>query len=243
MNGKILDFSIQTSTGIISGNDNKRYSFNGSEWKEQALPIRGMEVDFDIDALGHATGIYIMAVESVNTATVSPSTAQPVVSPAVAPPPIASGMAAASTLNGSATASATSVHPASNMWEQLFSPPKNKTEEQYSPMDWYQKCIWNYVNFKGRARRKEFWFFTLAYTVIIVLGSIVAGPDSVFVNLFTLLLLLPSLAVSARRLHDTGRSGWWTLLGLIPVLGILVLLFWWAQEGEMEANQYGSPVK
>jgi hypothetical protein len=58
MQGKILDFSVQTNSGIISGDDQQRYSFVGSEWKEQQLPKRGMSVDFDVNTDGHATAIY-----------------------------------------------------------------------------------------------------------------------------------------------------------------------------------------
>jgi hypothetical protein len=69
MQGKILDFSVQTNSGIISGDDQQRYSFVGSEWKEQQLPKRGMSVDFDVNTDGHATAIYA-ALASPNTSTI-----------------------------------------------------------------------------------------------------------------------------------------------------------------------------
>jgi uncharacterized membrane protein YhaH (DUF805 family) len=229
MQGKILDFSIQRSSGLIAGDDGKRYSFNSSEWNGQAIPVNGMLVDFETDALGNAVAIYTVNSSYTVNPTISahPSTVLAKTTPT--------------------TSTSDTTTPASNRFRAamayLFAPPDDKTEEQYHPMDWYQKCIWNYVNFKGRARRKEFWFFTLAYSVIIMIGILLAGSDSFFVNMFALLLLLPTLAASARRLHDTGRSGWWTLISVLPLIGVVVLIYWWAQEGQTQANAYGAPVK
>jgi uncharacterized membrane protein YhaH (DUF805 family) len=76
-----------------------------------------------------------------------------------------------------------------------------------------------------------------------MIGILLAGSDSFFVNMFALLLLLPTLAASARRLHDTGRSGWWTLISVLPLIGVVVLIYWWAQEGQTQAYAYGAPVK
>ena len=60
MKGQVLDFSVQTNTGIISGDDQKRYHFNGAEWRDQRIPARGISVDFDVDGSGNATSIYIL---------------------------------------------------------------------------------------------------------------------------------------------------------------------------------------
>ncbi|RYY79030.1 MAG: TM2 domain-containing protein [Moraxellaceae bacterium] len=64
MKGQVLDFSVQTNNGIISGNDNQRYHFNGAEWRDQRLPARGISVDFDVDRNGYATGIYVLSTPS-----------------------------------------------------------------------------------------------------------------------------------------------------------------------------------
>ena len=94
-----------------------------------------------------------------------------------------------------------------------------------------------YVDFSGRAARPEFWWFLL----FLFLANVVLGLVSNAVSLiFSLATLLPSLAVGARRLHDTNRSGWWQLIGLIPLIGIIVLIVFWAQEGEAEDNQFGA---
>jgi uncharacterized membrane protein YhaH (DUF805 family) len=103
----------------------------------------------------------------------------------------------------------------------------------------------NYVNFSGRAARSEFWYWFL----FAVLVSIVAGIiDAVLFSssglspvsgLIGLALILPGLAVSVRRLHDLDRSGWWILLGLIPLIGGIILLVWDCMRGTIGPNRFG----
>ncbi len=119
-------------------------------------------------------------------------------------------------------------------------------------MEWYLKVLKNYVGFSGRARRTEFWMFTLFNMVAGIITSIVdriiglgdwsayGGPITV---LYGLAVLLPSLAVAIRRLHDTNRSGWWILLGLVPLVGFIVLIVFYAQAGNIGANKYGADPK
>ena len=98
-----------------------------------------------------------------------------------------------------------------------------------------QTCFRKYADFKGRASRSEYWWFTL----FVVLVSIAAGLLGDAANaLVALALFLPYLAVSARRLHDTGRSGWWQLVGCIPFIGWLVMIYWCVQDSE-GPNTYG----
>jgi uncharacterized membrane protein YhaH (DUF805 family) len=101
-------------------------------------------------------------------------------------------------------------------------------------------CFSKYLVFSGRARRSEFWWWTL-FTVLVLLGLSVVRLDRAG-DLFSLLTLLPSFAVGARRLHDIGRSGWWQLLWLIPLAGWIVLIYWAAQPGVDSENTYGAPV-
>lgn len=104
-----------------------------------------------------------------------------------------------------------------------------------------------YVEFNGRARRAEFWWFILFVFVVSTILSLIdmalfegvlqdIGPLSA---IFTLITLIPAIAVTARRLHDVGRSGWWQLLFLLPVIGFLVILFWAVQKGTEGPNDYG----
>jgi uncharacterized membrane protein YhaH (DUF805 family) len=99
-----------------------------------------------------------------------------------------------------------------------------------------QVCLRKYVDFNGRASRPEFWwFFLFQLLVTLVIGMLGSQTLS---GLVGLALLLPSLAVGARRLHDTGKSAWWLLLSLI-VIGFLVLIFFWVQPTKPEGNAFG----
>jgi len=102
-----------------------------------------------------------------------------------------------------------------------------------------------YATFSGRARRSEFWWFTLfAIIVYIVVGIIDAAIKNAILGIIVgLALLLPSLAVTVRRLHDTGRSGWWILIGLIPFVGAIVLLVFECQDSQPGANAHGPSPK
>ena len=101
-------------------------------------------------------------------------------------------------------------------------------------------CFRQYVGFSGRAPRSEFWYFQL-FAVLLGIGAAILDPTGAIGGLISLAVLLPGLAVSARRLHDTNRSGWWILIALIPLIGIIVLIVWWASRGEPHANRFGPP--
>ncbi|MCL1139008.1 DUF805 domain-containing protein [Shewanella pneumatophori] len=97
-----------------------------------------------------------------------------------------------------------------------------------------------YAEFSGRARRQEFWMFLLICFSIQFALTIV-GLETISL-LFSLALIVPNLSIGARRLHDTGRSGWWQLLLLIPLIGFIVLVVFWAQDSH-DANSYGANPK
>jgi uncharacterized membrane protein YhaH (DUF805 family) len=104
----------------------------------------------------------------------------------------------------------------------------------------------NYVNFSGRARRSEYWWFVLFYVIVLVVARILDGVIGMSPLLYTvaaLALLLPSLGLAVRRLHDTNRSGWWILLGLIPIIGSIILIVFMVGEGTPGDNQYGPSPK
>ena len=122
-----------------------------------------------------------------------------------------------------------------------------KTEDQYNPIDWFKKGLSNYANFSGRARRKEFWYFALVQFGLIIiaciLDSIIFKKPSVFYIITALALFIPYLAVLVRRLHDTGRSGWWYFICLVAIVGAILLIVWLATETKPESNQWGNPAK
>ena len=101
----------------------------------------------------------------------------------------------------------------------------------------------HYTNFDGRASRPAFWWWFLFQILVLVGAQILdAILGTGFLYLIAALgLLLPSLSVGIRRLHDTNRSGWWILIGLIPIIGFIVLLIFYIQESDAGDNQYGPP--
>ena len=99
-------------------------------------------------------------------------------------------------------------------------------------------CFKKYVDFKGRAARPEFWWFALFQLVVMLLLGMISQQIE---GLAGLVMLLPGLAVGARRLHDINKSAWLMLLWLIPVLGWALLIYWAAQPGDSGANSYGEP--
>ncbi|MFC8732219.1 DUF805 domain-containing protein [Luteimicrobium sp. NPDC057192] len=109
-----------------------------------------------------------------------------------------------------------------------------------------RSVLTNYANFTGRARRSEYWWFTLAaFVVYVVLGSL-GRASSIFTVLYLLValaLLVPSLAVGVRRLHDTDKSGWFILLALVPLVGGIVLLVFYATAGTDGPNRFGPSPK
>ena len=108
-----------------------------------------------------------------------------------------------------------------------------------------QSCLSQYATFTGRARRSEYWYFTLFNAllgfVIGVIGSLFLGETltNVLTWLVTLALLAPGLAVSVRRLHDIGKSGWALLFALITVVGWILIIVWACKDSEPGENQYG----
>ena len=107
-------------------------------------------------------------------------------------------------------------------------------------MRWYFDVLTNnYLNFNGRARRKEFWMYTLVHLVILLLtGLIGMWPFTIYF----VLTVIPSVGVGIRRLHDTGRSGWWILIANVPPIMILYYYFM-LSEGDSGANIYGDSPK
>jgi len=119
-------------------------------------------------------------------------------------------------------------------------------------MYWYLKVLKNYVGFSGRARRKEYWMFTLfslIASILLGIGDVVLGTFNeasgwgLLGALYLLAVFLPSVAVSVRRLHDIDKSGWWLLLILVPLVGALVLLVFAIMEGTRGDNRFGPDPK
>jgi uncharacterized membrane protein YhaH (DUF805 family) len=99
----------------------------------------------------------------------------------------------------------------------------------------------NYVNFQGRARRSEYWFWFLFTFLLSIVASIIDGVLGIYLlaGLAMLATILPSIAVGVRRLHDTGRSGFWLFIALIPLVGAIVLIIFYVSDSQPGANKYG----
>lgn len=117
-------------------------------------------------------------------------------------------------------------------------------------MNYYSICLSKFADFSGRARRREYWTFALVnglIALILLILGLAFGEDSpasnIMVKIFYLIMLVPNLSVSVRRLHDIGKSGWYMFLSLIPLIGVLILLIWSLMDSEPGENQYGKNPK
>ena len=122
--------------------------------------------------------------------------------------------------------------------------------EMEAVMDWYLMVWKKYAQFEGRSRRKEYWMFVL-FNLLVVLVLAALGAVGLAINedyggvlfiplgIYLLAVFLPGLAVQVRRLHDTGRSGWWWFICLVPFVGGLILLIFCVLDSEPGTNQYG----
>ncbi|HEY1437655.1 MAG TPA: DUF805 domain-containing protein [Casimicrobiaceae bacterium] len=119
-------------------------------------------------------------------------------------------------------------------------------------MNWYLQALKKYADFSGRARRREYWFFVLFNIIIsvvltgcdVLVGTYSAAASiGILSGIYTLAVLIPGIAVTVRRLHDTGRSGWWILIVLVPIVGWIVLLIFMLIDSQPEQNAYGSSPK
>jgi len=188
MKGKILDYSIQNSSGIISGEDGNRYEFSNEEWKSNKAPKVNQKVDFEADDK-IAKGIYL---ETSN------------------------------------------VPFDSDDLKSKFSDVADSDIVKNSPLSWYFTVLKKYLVFNGRATRSEYWYYGLFNSIIILVLAFIPILDILYI----LATFLPSIAVSIRRLHDIGKSGWWLLINLIPIVGPLVLLYFTVLDSK-EDNKYG----
>ena len=111
-------------------------------------------------------------------------------------------------------------------------------------------CLTKFATFDGRASRSEYWWFQLFYVIVVIIAVILDGvlvggnleAAGALEIVSQLILILPSLAVTARRLHDVDRSGWWMLVG-ITIIGLIPLFIWWVSVGTKSKNKYGPPIK
>lgn len=119
-------------------------------------------------------------------------------------------------------------------------------------MNWFIAALKKYATFSGRAQRSEYWYFVLFY-ILIILALAVIDPLSgslhgnsgygLLSSLFTFAMIIPSIAVGVRRLHDTDRSGWWMLMAAVPLIGSIVLFVFFVQDSQAGDNRFGANPK
>ncbi|MEV7506648.1 DUF805 domain-containing protein [Streptomyces sp. NPDC090085] len=113
-------------------------------------------------------------------------------------------------------------------------------------MNHYTDVLKKYAVFSGRARRQEYWMFflfnVLALIILLVLDGVL-GTAPLLYSIYALAVFLPSLGVAVRRLHDTGKSGWWVLVNLVPFVGLIWFIVLLATAGQQQANEYGPDPK
>jgi uncharacterized membrane protein YhaH (DUF805 family) len=119
-------------------------------------------------------------------------------------------------------------------------------------MSWFIEALKKYAVFSGRSRRKEYWYFVLFVAIISIVLNIIDGLIGAYArssgvgllsSIFSLAVLIPSIAVTVRRLHDIDRTGWWVLISLVPLVGWIVLLVFNVQDGTPGSNGYGPDPK
>lgn len=113
-------------------------------------------------------------------------------------------------------------------------------------MHWYLDVLKKYAVFSGRARRQEYWMYMLFNYIAIIVAAVldlVLGTLPIIMAIYLFAVLLPSLGVTIRRLHDTGRTGWWILFGIVPLAGPITLLVFDCLEGDRSENAYGPDPK
>ena len=223
MQGEVLYFDAERGVGFIGGSDGNRYHFDRSDLSGRTGLHKGERVEF------LTAGNRAQSVVSLD----APPDAAPGDAPEILPRRPTIGTSVPTT--GPAAAS---------------SPPPSQ-----SLFGYFRSCIaGNYANFRGRARRKEYWGFVLffALTVIfvtvagVVIDAALGNLDreepvftSIFAGLVVLSMLVPSLAVTVRRIHDIGLSGWFILLGLIPTFGNLIILVFAMIPSQKRENRWG----
>lgn len=234
MQGRITSYDRKNNSGCLEASNGEKYIFSGYSWSEQNLPVPNDEVEFTFSRTGSIDGIFYRNKKIYN---------QEVTDPHATPKSLRLH-------NNNSTSPVNIEHLKSAEYE------KYQVENKYGFISWVLKALKNFADFSGRARRKEYWYFYLATIILIQIFRIIIYIISLeyisyessllllnFITIINLMLLIPSCAVGARRLHDIGRSGWWQLLWFIPVIGWMVILFFLCKNTSPQNNKWGPPAK
>jgi len=234
MQGRITSYDHKNNSGCLETSNGEKYIFSGYSWSEQNLPVPKDEVEFTFSRTGSIDEIFYRNKTIYN---------QELTNPAATPESLRPH-----------TNNSTSPIDIERLRSTEYE--KYQVENKYGFIRWMLKALKNFADFRGRARRKEYWYFYLATIILIQISRIIiyiinleyisyesALPLLSFIALINLMLLIPICAVGTRRLHDIGRSGWWQLLWFIPVIGWIVILFFLCKNTSPQNNKWGPPAK
>lgn len=244
MQGKIISFNEFDNIGSVIADDGLQYVFKGNNWMQTHPPKAGDNVDFTFNEVGSINQVTYQASHSqTNTPpNLSNNNGQQSVIPSLHKAP--QGGYAPTSQNSHNHNDQSLNHQYDSGLDALYA-----EEEKYNLIDWTKKVIMrNYANFNGRARRKEYWFFYLGYFILAFVAVIIDGTFGtddygLFHSVLALALFIPSIAVTVRRLHDIGRSGWSLFWLFLPIIGAILLIIWWATDTSPETNRWGPPAK
>ena len=229
MRGEVLYFDAERGIGFANGEDGNRYHFDRADLPGGYAPRKGVRIAFTPS--GNRAGA-VQPEGGFATAPAAPAVAPREARPTGAVPSVAAGAVA------SVSARGVGLSPAStSLW------------------GYFRHCVTGgYASFRGRARRREYWgfvlFFMVAMTLFVTIGGILDGvtgnlddeqPIFLFslTGLFSVTMIVPSIAVTVRRIHDIGLSGWFVLLGLIPTVGSLILIVFALIPSQKKPNRWG----
>jgi uncharacterized membrane protein YhaH (DUF805 family) len=228
--GEVLYFDAERGIGFANGDDGNRYHFDRSDLPDSYVPHKGARIGFS------PAGNRAASIQPEGGFTAPPAAERGearATRPSGAVPPLRAGDPVASAPGSSA----------------LLSP------EATSLWGYFLACVTRrYGRFSGRARRKEYWAFLLFFVVVTVLLTIAGAMVDAFLGnlqreepivltiapaLFVLAMVVPSVAVTVRRIHDIGLSGWFVLLGLIPTIGNLIIVVFALIPSQKQPNRWG----
>lgn len=235
----IVDYTPQSHSGRLITDSDVEYMFSGYSWTESTPPKAGDLVQITISNNGVVESIQY-SDECSNEPPKLPQNSNFI----------------NSTLNNIGSGVGNNSNPPySNLVVNSLDALYLK-ESNYSFFDWILKGFKDYANFSGRARRKEYWYFYLASSLFTLICRLIiyivtisspsydtASAILSFILILNLILVIPTWAVGARRLHDIGRSGWWQLAVLIPIIGWLTILYFFCSNTSPKNNEWGAPAK
>ncbi|MBP6563139.1 MAG: DUF805 domain-containing protein [Neisseriaceae bacterium] len=255
LQGRLLAYSVQSNRGMIMTAVGDYYAFVGRDWLGDDGPQKGMTVTFTVNEAQEATKVTAlvepleMTGPSISAAEAMPAT--DIMAKAVQPPVAAKPKAGVydpelASMSGF-TEYQVQLLPETAVAPPVEGPYKGFPSIKMPTPQYYGQALKRYADFTGRASRTDFWCYMLIHinlflspiVIGLFVGGVVSGIGLTWACLYTVMTAVPTLAVTARRLHDMGSSGWWQLCYVFPLLGGLFVWFLCWQPSQDWLNEYG----